>query len=654
MNSHIEDILRSYGKYESLTPLSNYRFKRSLSGGKSGAIIILAESLVDNKERIIKYYSNSYDVFASGETKKQNTIESTRPFREVITLCLLSNIKGFSQWFEYGFTTILPSINGIDKVSYGLYVVMDKAEGIPLSNLKFHELSRSQTIAIAVHLIGIVKKCREVLGDDFRHWDLHPDNIFVDFSQVYKIDVHIENIHLLGKSPALTIIDFDLASFAKLDSFFKSPIEVEHTNKINSSIIVPERTLALVFKLIPIGQVFSLLNVVKNIGDLDIRNWLIISKAILTYVKSGDIVEICNSLVDCISRNSKLLDLYRSNTTSSSINKWNDDTNIFAESITVHPITTLFPKSFLTTYKAFELQVYNSTKYFPNQDTLRFNFSLVSKEKVAFTFGDAFTCYLYRDIPIKTTLSFQQMIPTISTTFRDGMHIKLHASSILKTKLKDIIIKLLNSSLVNDSILQQLYCVGVFNIKATSYDITVTTFTLHSVVVNITTTHIIVICVISECNALLEMLQSIVHMFEKQQNGTYRFILNIPIRNEKNACFEMLTGVSKDNQQRNKYHKECITTINNLLLTYSMLLGITPENQQFWNKNFTGSVFLECEGIMMQVKLKDIRKEAYNAIIQAIISKYSMSAISYAANEHHIMPGELISSLIGSIFGIHN
>ena len=218
--------------------------ERSFGGGKSGAFVwqikIKSENNKDfkfGKNRlpayakkskgdtmaIMKVYIDAFRPTTGGVEKEDGkasdyVVNRTRPFREVYAQCLMSGRKGYNcllDVFTVGWGTLsdklFQSIDERDEL-YGkkiyqlkerkfykdfeetekeyfrslkknhqvLVMVTTNSCGIPLMNVKINQMSPSMLLGSWLELFSVWQWSTRRMGEEFSHWDFHPDNIFVD------------------------------------------------------------------------------------------------------------------------------------------------------------------------------------------------------------------------------------------------------------------------------------------------------------------------------------------------------------------------------------------------------------------------------------------------------------------------------------------
>lgn len=216
--------------------------EKSLGGGKSGALIFLSRlisrkktdecpafvsGLYQSQYFVCKMYLNAYDT--------EGRVTDSRPFRETYAECLLNGVNGYppliatrmipwegvSDFFtdNYGdvikatsqsnsvskLLTSMVGIASVDADAHGPVLVMfsGMASGIELSKVNLRELSHEHLLGIPLEIAAVYDNARQSVGDTFHHWDVHPDNIFVnterDARSVIEIPLHQFRKLMLGK-----------------------------------------------------------------------------------------------------------------------------------------------------------------------------------------------------------------------------------------------------------------------------------------------------------------------------------------------------------------------------------------------------------------------------------------------------------------------
>jgi hypothetical protein len=288
------DDLHKYNNQPPTDITKLYKKVKELGGGKSGAFVFLVKD--GNKKYILKYYNQ----------------QNNRPLRELICLCRLSSVDGFPKINKMGIT-IFPKdwINNVKPNNdRGYFVVMSIVPGEELSKINI-KMSKKQALNVSLSILHRLLQARQALGNDFEHYDLHPNNIFIDKKSCQhktmsttcdKYDIHC---------PAVYIIDFDLV---KASSIKCIPDSSEHSNKKIGYLgllqtVVPVATWSFVKKwtdsiLETSKKIFGVCDVINT----DIRNWLVISSVLFEVNGIKDTIEVCKDAEDCFSKNIELFE----------------------------------------------------------------------------------------------------------------------------------------------------------------------------------------------------------------------------------------------------------------------------------------------------------------------------------------------------------
>ena len=305
------------------------RLLRALGGGKSGAYVYLVELSGERpltgapKRRILKVYGTAYD--------KEGGIKDSRPFRETDTLCRMSGVPGFPEMIERGCaeTATFAPWNLRAPAPMVHYVAMSTATGVELSKLDLQRLTLSQKQSLAIQLLELLCEASRRLGDTFQHFDLHPDNIFVDVDErgggaaeatPVKCFGTEEEPHTRDASIRVSLIDFDLVNSRYTAEAFGEQFLPEQTTKVMKPPFLPERTLAFIHRWLPGIQSFMVMESVSRVANTDVRNWLAIMSVLLHQVREDVIlhnpqsqgvanlrVRLCLNPMNCLERNAALL-----------------------------------------------------------------------------------------------------------------------------------------------------------------------------------------------------------------------------------------------------------------------------------------------------------------------------------------------------------
>lgn len=275
--------------------LDRYEITRRLGGGKSGAIVAfvkekigyLSSFFTDSEERVMKLYPGTYD--ASG------TVLNERPLREISVLCEMSGVRGFPMMFESGCV--------LWESEKCPYVIINKMRGTVLTKLNVASLEPKIRLGIALQLLRLLGEAKEHLGEHFQHFDLHPDNIFVDLDNCVDEDYVLDGIKF--RCPSVSIIDFDLVHSDKFaeSTAFSADLLPEQVAKLRGPVTIPERTINFTLKWLGPSQTSDLLGKLRLVKyATDIRNWLAIF-AVLVHGIDGGRFKLCEDPIECVESN---------------------------------------------------------------------------------------------------------------------------------------------------------------------------------------------------------------------------------------------------------------------------------------------------------------------------------------------------------------
>jgi serine/threonine protein kinase len=298
MSNTIKSCINKLIKLKDKSPSEltrTYKKIKSLTEGKSGALVYIVKE--KNKKYILKFYTDD---------------DLSRPMRELISLCRLSGTSGFPKVYDIGY-----SLNPVQwspdvkfKNDRGFYVVMSIMDGEPLSKVNI-KMGKRQALNVSLSILHRLIQMRNLLGSNFEHYDLHPNNIFIDKNRCMGKIINTDHGSYSVECPAVYIIDYDLVKSKGL-----SCIPDSETHRIKKdgyfgflSTVVPLATWKFILKwkdsvLDMLKKIYN----VKNIRNTDIRNWIIISSVIFEINKIEDKIDICKDVENCINRNKKLFE----------------------------------------------------------------------------------------------------------------------------------------------------------------------------------------------------------------------------------------------------------------------------------------------------------------------------------------------------------
>lgn len=294
---------------ENITQL--FKLKKLLSGGKSGAYLFIVTYA--DQDYVLKFYPGTYAADGS--------VVNDRPLREMVTLCRMSGTEGYPCVFREG-CSVAPTAwaPGIPS-GVAPYVVMSFASGTTLSNLDLNAMTQEQTLGTLLQLLNLLHVAQQRIGPSFQHFDLHPDNIFVDLSQCSPTPVVLRTLDgspFKVSCPKVQLIDFDLVKGELFEgtSVFSEELP-EQANKIKGIQPVPERTIAFAIKWLGAAYATSVISATRGIANTDIRNWLVFVTVLYQVARAksldagGPVLPplqpmACNDPTECLTRNMAL------------------------------------------------------------------------------------------------------------------------------------------------------------------------------------------------------------------------------------------------------------------------------------------------------------------------------------------------------------
>ena len=263
----------------------SYELVKPLTAGRSGALVYRVKLNNSVNEYILKFYT----------AKNLN-----RPFRDLLTLCRLSGNDGFPEVYDIGYSVnpVLWSPKGKYKTDAGYYVVMSIMPGEPLSQSNI-KMSKNEALNISLGILERLIQMRNILGKDFEHYDLHPNNIFIDRNACSSDTT---------RCPSVYIIDYDLV---KAEDIKYLPDVKQQTFKkegfLGLSLVVPLATWSFIKKWKnSLVETMKKVYKVKNIRNTDIRNWMVISSTIFEVNGITDTLEMCENAEECIKKNIRI------------------------------------------------------------------------------------------------------------------------------------------------------------------------------------------------------------------------------------------------------------------------------------------------------------------------------------------------------------
>ena len=288
---------------------SKYSLVKALSGGKSGAYLFLVRKskavAPDAPLRILKAYPSAFYDPGTRDVRRDDAgrIAEERPFREIIALCAMSGTPGFPCLYKRGCTAFPRAWAPDGPAVVCPYVVMSLAPGATLSALDLRGLTPALSMGIALQLLRLLLTAERKLGAGFQHFDLHPDNIFVDLAACAPTSI-VEGLRI--SCPSVTLIDFDLVAAPAFGGPAFLAELPEQAAKRTGAQPVPERTIAFVTKWLNPSRASALLGSVRSVPSTDMRNWLVITHVLLTRLlppgAQPPALRGCTSAHECLAR----------------------------------------------------------------------------------------------------------------------------------------------------------------------------------------------------------------------------------------------------------------------------------------------------------------------------------------------------------------
>ena len=260
-------------RYQLTKIISEGRSAKTVKG--SGAHVFKIKDTHSNREYILKYYN---------ALKNQ-----TRNYRDMYVSCRLSGLKGVPRVIAQG-KTILPKQYGAKLQKKGYFCIQTILPGIPLSDTDIIFKDKNDALHISLQILKILLRVKSRIKD-FQHYDIHPGNIMIDQTR---------------NPPSVGIIDFDLAYTKQLKDI-PDQIKWDYMTKGRFFGLFYETSMVLLHFLWKwYKNVFKLLPLLRNtdaINNVDIRNWLFITKVLFEKNKIDKKVLTCSNVEDCLKKN---------------------------------------------------------------------------------------------------------------------------------------------------------------------------------------------------------------------------------------------------------------------------------------------------------------------------------------------------------------
>lgn len=320
------------------------RPQKAFGGGKSGAFVFLLDS-----KRVLKYYTDAFKFDESkGRTMRTTGFlgqpeyipsddwphDNQRPFREFLAMCRMSGIRGFPKVYDV-FCATSPNtwISSfglpLPETKFGLAVVSSIAPGSALIRLNDRELNMmtpKTSLMVGLGMLYLLNDAKKAMGPDFEHFDLHPDNVFVDLKTIIHYDFipdEKSGERFAWDGPLVSLIDFDLVEGDYKGYFDEDGPPGEHASKREIKLrdgrvarIPAERTINFLQKLVGTGpsmsQIMAEADIIKN---TDIRNWFVTLSGMFYHSlreekKAAEPLIGCQDIAQCLNLN-KQFDQFR-------------------------------------------------------------------------------------------------------------------------------------------------------------------------------------------------------------------------------------------------------------------------------------------------------------------------------------------------------
>ena len=193
--------------------IRRYELLKVMGGGKSGAIVLLVVDTQDKTQCLLKIYTSTFNEWGD--------VIDERGLREINAQCKMSGYTGFTKLRCFGILDKIPDDWKFDsgnrelklnlessylntsvkaekksiKIPYNLmlneilyeevlFMITDWVEeakfGITIGGMDLVGLEQSYLRGMFAEIWATLENMSAVIGDDFTHWDLHPDNVFVE------------------------------------------------------------------------------------------------------------------------------------------------------------------------------------------------------------------------------------------------------------------------------------------------------------------------------------------------------------------------------------------------------------------------------------------------------------------------------------------
>lgn len=225
-----------------------------IGGGKSGALVFTVSDRSEASPKgILKVYLDAYT--STGD------VGNERPHREIGTMCRLSGVMGYGTLMSSGRvsldTFLKQAIAGCQDNDAKLllqdmkaesqqegqtykrdvaWMITSMASGTPLLDLDLVE-NDDFAIGTLLEIIVCYRNAVRVIGKDFGHYDLHPDNIFVDTRASPRPNISLSRLSRTMWDMASAVISRHVfPDIRKLTGLAKLPISNTSTADANAII----------------------------------------------------------------------------------------------------------------------------------------------------------------------------------------------------------------------------------------------------------------------------------------------------------------------------------------------------------------------------------------------------------------------------------
>jgi hypothetical protein len=371
----------------------------------------------------------------------------------------MSGIEGFPCVFKEGCAYAPQAWAPGIPVGFAPYVVMSFASGTTLSALNLEALSQEALLGILLQLLHLLQLAQERIGPSFQHFDMHPDNIFVDTAkctQVPSILRTVDGSRVKVSCPKVQLIDFDLVTgelFEGTTVFAPLP---EQREKTVGPVPVPERTIAFAIKWLGNASAISVISATKSIANTDMRNWLVFLYVLWHVAQRKSVKDaalgqgsplpvfvpsLCDSPTECLTRNIKIFsDFALTRATTAEIQRYKESSSVLLNStkrknalMITEGLFSLVSSNFVNTKKfwdIFDRRVVTKYGRHPNQDTLSV-YAQASFNGPKTLRLQGFSSYVDIQLHnISLEITFKQLLPKARVVFPSPIMIGLNLDAL--------------------------------------------------------------------------------------------------------------------------------------------------------------------------------------------------------------------------------